>query len=214
MALAERKVNRTREYDSTRRREKALQRHSATLDVAARKFFENGYAPTTVESIADDAGISVATVYKSYGGKAGLIRALCHRALEGSGPIPAEERSNALRADPDPRRVIAGWGRLAAEVAPRVIPLLLLLQEAAHVDPDSAALLSEQNQARLERMADNARYLADRGHLKKGVTLEDARDTLWLYSSAELYDLLINERRWSISRYSRFVAEAMANALL
>lgn len=214
MRTVVRKVNRSREYDVTNRREEALARHAKTLDVAERKFFEHGYAATTVESIAEDAGISAATVYKSYGGKAGLIKALCQRALEGSGPVPAEDRSNALRVNPDPRDVIAGWGRLAAEVAPRVIPLLLLLRDAAHLDPESAALLSDLNEARLTRMADNARYLVAGGHLKDGISPEHARDTLWLYSSAELYDLLINDRQWSISQYSRFITDAMTSALL
>jgi AcrR family transcriptional regulator len=58
---------------------------------------------TTVKAIAQAAGVSAATIYKTYGGKAGLVRALCQHALEREGPIPAEERSNALRELEDGR---------------------------------------------------------------------------------------------------------------
>src|SRR6476619_4223558 len=134
---AERKGQRS--YDATARRERARQQHDTTLDRARALFRERGYVATTVEAIASAAGISAATVYKSYGGKAGLVRELCARALAGAGPVPAEDRSDALRADDDPRAVIEGWGALTTEVSPRISPLLLLLRTAAEADRDAAA---------------------------------------------------------------------------
>lgn len=85
------------------------------LDAARRLLSTNGYSAITVEEIVQAAGVSAATIYKTYGGKAGLVRALCQQALEGEGPILAEERSNALRGLEDVQKVIEGWGRLAAE---------------------------------------------------------------------------------------------------
>ena len=58
----------------------------------------------------------------------------------------------------------------------------------------------------------NARYLAD--HLRPGLRPHDARDVLWLYSSPELFDLLVRRRHWSVRRYSEFIAAAMIDALL
>jgi AcrR family transcriptional regulator len=209
-----RKVKGARTYDASGRQQRARQQHAAALDAALALFLEHGYASTTVESMAQAAGVSAATIYKSYGGKAGLVRELCQRALAGAGPMPAEERSNALRSGDDPRRVIEGWGRLAAEVSPRVSPLLLLLRTAGEADPEAAGLYAELDQARLARMADNAGYLAAAGHLRAGVTARDARDVLWLSTSPELYDLLITQRRWSLAKFSRFLTDTMTSALL
>jgi AcrR family transcriptional regulator len=207
-------VKAARSYDASGRRDRARQQHSSALDSARVLFLEDGYTATTVESIARAAGISAATIYKSYGGKAGLVRELCQRALAGAGTTPAEQRSNALRSGADPREVIAGWSRLTAEVSPRISPLLLLLRAAAQGDPDVAALYRELDAARLARMADNARFLADAGHLRDGVTARDARDVLWMSSSPELYDLLIVRRRWSLTKFSRFVADLMITTLV
>jgi AcrR family transcriptional regulator len=208
------RVKGARAYDASRRQARARQLHVAVLETARERFLERGYVATTVESIAEAAGISAATIYKSYGGKGGLVRALCQRALAGEGPTPAEERSNALRSSSDPQEVIEGWGRLVSEVAPRIAPLLLLLRDAAQADPEAASLHDELDRDRLARMADNARFLANAGHLRAGVTSRDARDVLWLCSSLELYDLLINRRRWTIAKYARFVTDTMTNALL
>lgn len=203
-----------RTYDASGRRERARQQREAALEQARRLFLDRGYVSTTVEAIAQAAGVSAATVYKTYGGKAGLVRELCARALAGTGPVPAEERSDALRAADDPRTVIDGWGALVAEVSPRVSPLLLLLRTAAESDSEAASLLAELDEARLVRMAENAGALADGGHLRPGVTVEVARDVLWLASSPELYELLVVRREWSVEQLGAVAADTMAGALL
>jgi AcrR family transcriptional regulator len=203
-----------RAYDASGRQERARRQHEATLERARELFLEAGYVATTVEAIARAAGVSAATIYKSYGGKAGLVRELCDRALEGTGPVPAEARSDALRSTGDPRAVIAGWGLLVTEVSPRISPLLLLLRTAGETDEDAAALYDEMDADRLRRMADNARFLVAGGHLRLGVTLTSARDVLWLCSSPELYELLVLRRGWSRRRLGTFVVDTMTAALL
>lgn len=203
-----------RTYDASGRQERARLNHDRTLEEARRLFLEHGYSATTVESIARAAGVSAATVYKRYGGKAGLVRDLSARALAGGGPVPAEERSDALRIAEDPRTLIEGWGALVAEVSPRISPLLLLLRAAAESDPDAAALYAELDQDRLDRMADNARHLAQRGHLRSRVTEARARDVLWLCSAPELYDLLVHQRGWTPRQLGEFVVEAITGALI
>lgn len=89
---------------------------------AARTRPATGYTATTVGAIAEAASVSPATIYKTYGGKSGLVRTLCLRALAGDGPVPAEDRSDALRAAGDARVLIDGWGRLVTEVSPRISP--------------------------------------------------------------------------------------------
>jgi hypothetical protein len=75
-------------------------------------------------------------------------------------------------------------------------------------------VLEEQDHVRLARMEHNARQLFERGDFREGVTLEHARDVLWAYSSAELYELLVIRQRWPLDIYGQFVAEGMIAALL
>ena len=130
------------------------------------------------------------------------------RCLRSSGPT----RSSS--SETDPRKVIEGWGRLTTEVAPRIAPLLLLLRDASDGDPAAAALHADLDAGRHVRMRHNARSLVDGGHTRPEIRLADATDVLWTYSSPELFDLLVRRRRWSLRRYSRFIVDAITNALL
>jgi hypothetical protein len=91
---------------------------------------------------------------------------------------------------------------------------MLLLRAAADTDDDAAALHDELDAARLTRMTENASYLVDGGHLRTGITPEEARDVLWLASSPELYELLVVRRGWSTERFGRYAGELMAGTLL
>ncbi|MEP6594271.1 MAG: TetR/AcrR family transcriptional regulator, partial [Acidobacteriota bacterium] len=117
-------------------------------------------------------------------------------------------------AERDPHRIIANWGTLGAEVAPRIAPILLLVRAAAATDPEMSTLLDELSAARLRRMTINARHLYEAGSLRRGVTLAAAVDILYTYSSPELFELLVFRRGWTPDRYGAFIAEAMQSALL
>jgi AcrR family transcriptional regulator len=203
----------SRRYDSTRRRAAASARQQRVLDVARRLMERDGYEATTVALIAAEAGVSPETIYKSFGGKPGLVRALFDRALEGAGPIPAETRSDSLR-DTDPVTLVSGWARLATEVAPRGTAVMVLVRAAASSDPRMAELYDEMDAARLHRMRDNARALDAIGGVRDGITVEEAGDVLFAVSSPEMYELLVTRRRWSIERYSRYVRDTITHALL
>ncbi len=198
-----------RTYDSTSRREQAERRRAAVVAVAHDLFLAEGYAGTTVGAVARRSGVSVESLYTRFSGKAGLLRAVVARALEGTTEgDPAESRSDDLpSANAD--ELVAGWGRLAAEVAPRVCPILLLVGSAAAHDQNARVLAEELAEQRMRRMSSNARRLAEAGHLRAGVSLEEAQDVLWTLSSPELFDLLVLRRGWSAERYGDLVARGI-----
>jgi AcrR family transcriptional regulator len=207
------KINRS--YDSRGRQAQARRNRETILSIARAGFLARGYAATTMTSIADKAGLSVDTVHKAFGGKAGLVRAIYEQSLAGEGPVAAPRRSDDMqRSERDPHAIVRHWGSLSGEVAPLVSPIHLLIRDAAVSDPEMAALLRSSDRERRERMRQNARTLADRGHLKSGITLEDATDILWTYSSPELYELLVTRCGWNQIRYGRFLADSIAAALL
>src|SRR6266516_1533758 len=69
-----------RRYNSSGRQAQARRNREAILDAAQRQFLEGGYAATTIAAIAAEAGVSVETIYKAFGGKPGLVRAIYERA--------------------------------------------------------------------------------------------------------------------------------------
>jgi AcrR family transcriptional regulator len=208
-------VNTRRSYDSSGRRERARQTRGQITDAAEGLFLTNGYAATTVAAIAAAARVSVETIYKGFGGKPGLVRAIVDKGLAGQGPVPAEQRSDHIRdTEPDPRRILTAWGTFTTEIAPRTAPIITLARDAAASDPEVATTLEQISAARHQRMTHNARGLSDAGHLRPGISIGQAADILWTYSSPELYDLLVRQRGWPAKRYGQFVAQALIAALL
>ena len=204
-----------RRYDASRRRDQARLTREAIITAARQRFLCDGYASTTIASIATDADASPDTIYKSFGGKAGLLRALCEDALTGSKSVPAEQRSDAMQAaESDPRELLRGLGTLTTEIAPRIAPLLLLLATAADTDTALAQLRADLDEARLTRMTHVAQNLAGKTPLRRGVSPQDAAEIMWTYSSPELYRLLVINRGWTPERYGQFVADALIDALL
>ena len=72
-----------RSYDASRRRQLAASRRQRVLDAAEDLFRSRGYAGATVAAVAGAAEVSVETVYKSFGGKAGLVRRTAGAGLAG-----------------------------------------------------------------------------------------------------------------------------------
>ncbi|HZA83329.1 MAG TPA: helix-turn-helix domain-containing protein, partial [Actinomycetes bacterium] len=105
-----------RRYDSTGRQAQARRNRQAILDAAQRQFLEGGYAATTIAAVASEAGVSVETIYKAFGGKPGLVRAIYDRGLVGQQPVPAYQRADEMRErETDPRAIMRNWGTIASE---------------------------------------------------------------------------------------------------
>ncbi|MEP7204357.1 MAG: TetR/AcrR family transcriptional regulator [Ilumatobacteraceae bacterium] len=215
MTLNNGPVKPKRAYNASNRHREALRNRDRIVSAAEHRFLTDGYPATTIASIANDANVSTDTIYKTFVNKAGLARAIRTRALDGVGETPAEQRSNELHElGVNGREILAAWGRLTAEVAPRVAPIALLMVAAAATDPDAKLLVDEFDRDRHNRMTYNARQLRRHGHLRLDVSVAHAADILWTCSAPELYDLLVNRRGWTLRRYGQFVADTMTTALL
>ncbi len=193
-----------RRYDGAGRQARAELVRQRLISTARAVLLQEGYAELTIPTLATACGVSAESVYKRFGGKPALVRAVVEDALRGLGPVAAETRSDGLDST-DLQTLVAGWGRLAAEVAPRVAPILLLVQAAATQAPELRELAQELDENRRARMRDNARRLQRAGHLPAGLSVRRATDILWTYSSPELYQLLVLRCGWSAQQYAAFV---------
>src|SRR6266542_6691989 len=98
-----------RRYDSRRRQAQAAQTRQDILAAARDAFLERGYTATTLAAVARAAGVVVETIYRGFGGKAGLLKAVVEAAVAGGAAraqVPPEQRPviQAIRAETDPHR--------------------------------------------------------------------------------------------------------------
>jgi AcrR family transcriptional regulator len=202
-----------RAYDATGRRERAAARQARIVEAARARFLADGYAATTVATIAADADVSVDTIYKRFGGKLGLLEAAWWRALEGRGDRPAEARADAVARGRDAGAMIDTWAALSAEVAGESSRLFALIRSLAVVDPAVGALYQRIEQSRMDRMTHNADLLAATGALRAGVSVQHTRDIL-LAVSGHLPEPLLDQAGWPAQDYVDLVRRLLRAALL
>jgi AcrR family transcriptional regulator len=197
-----------RRYDATRRREAAARTRSAILDAARELFTERGYTATPVTAIAERAGVALDTVYASVGRKPELARLLIEAAISGTGQaVPAEQRDyvRAVRTAPDAAAKIATYAAAVTAIAPRLAPVLGIIQQAARAEPELSRLWDQIAERRAANMRRFVADLATAAPLR--LDRDQAADIVWATNSAEMYQLLVGQRGWSPQRYERFLAD-------
>jgi AcrR family transcriptional regulator len=214
-----RAVNR-RPYDATSRRRIAQQQRAHSRErvvaAAAALFAQDGYTATTIDAIAQAAGVAVQTVYSAVGGKPALIQAVVSRALAGDESLtPLLDRAwvAKLRQETDPRRQIQILAAEQTAIGPRIVPVWLAMRAAASTDPEVAQAWQQTMAIKYETQLAMVRAIR-RADLKPGLTYPQAADLLWTLASPETYDLLVLQRGWPAGRFTRWLAEALAASLL
>jgi AcrR family transcriptional regulator len=208
-----------RRYESPRRQEQAAQTRRDIVATAGKLFRDRGYSATSMPRIATESGVVVETVYRAFGSKAGLFRAVMEAVLAG-GATRAEtdvEQRPAIRAvieEQDPRRQIELYAATQPGIHRRAGPLLRALLGAVATDPELKALWEEMEAWRHEGQGRFVGMLAERGRLRPGLSLDVARDVVWTLCSLQVYDLLVVARGWTSERYQDWLTAAMKRELL
>jgi AcrR family transcriptional regulator len=204
-----------RRYDATRRRQAAARTRTAILDAARELFTERGYTATPMTAIAERAGVALDTIYASVGRKPELARLLIETAISGTDQaIPAEQRDyvRAVQAAPDAQTKIALYAAAVTAIAPRLALVLAIIQQAAHTEPELAALWDEIAERRAANMR---RFVADLATVTPlRIDPSEAADIVWATNATELYQLLVGQRGWSPQRYERFLTDTWRRLLL
>lgn len=178
-------------------------------------FEERGYTRTTVGDIADAAHVSPETIYKSLGGKSGLLDSIIDAAINGPGAIPFDEQPDwqDVLGLPTPRERLRRYVALCCRVLKRTRPVHTIIRSAATTEPRAADLRTRQLRLRLAR---NTQLLRDYvgTALRPGLTLRDAAEQYCALSSPELYELLTVQLGWTERRHERWLAATAERDLL
>ena len=210
-----RTVKPKRQYDSSRRQELAKQNRLAILDSARALFLDRGYAGTTISEIAAQARVSVETVYKAFGNKPGLAKAVFDVTVAGDDdPIPISERPDikAVEAEPGARRKIERFFETFPTRRSRTAAIERMIRDAAATDATAAAVRDQLITELHVGMTNFASRLVEDGGIRPDLTVDDVADILYAYVSLDFYELL-TARGWSQQRYARFVTDALIAAL-
>ncbi|MFX1760365.1 TetR family transcriptional regulator [Rhodococcus gordoniae] len=205
-----------RPYDASGRQAQARVRRRAVV-VAAQELFErDGFRATTLAAVANRAGVSVKGLYKSFGSKAALAKAVFDVVIAGDDePISVAERpeQQAMLAEPDVRRKIDMFTHALAHRQHRSAKVQILIRDGRHVDDSLDPVwqqLSEEGSAAATMVG---AHLMATGQLRDDIELDEVRDVLWNYLMINTYEALVLERGWALDRYADWLARTVIASL-
>jgi AcrR family transcriptional regulator len=208
---------RRRSFDGKRGQARTRLARAAVIDAARTLFLERGYGATTIDAVSARSDVPPATVYRLFSSKRGILKALLDVSIVGDDEaVPLADRPHVrtLFADPDPKRQLASFAGVTAQVNSRTAPIYRILVSAAASDADAAALLDEQTRQRQEGQGLIARSLARAGALRPKLRERDAADVIHALMSPEVYGLLVIDRGWPSERYERWLTGILIDQLL
>lgn len=204
-----------RSYFSAKRANQARETRRSILQAAQELFVANGYAATTIQAIADRAGVAVQTLYAVFGTKRELLRQLIESTITGgTDPVPMAERaeSRAVAAEPDDRRRAEMDAAVGRAIIERVAPVVRVAQEAAASDPELAAMMEQVKAARREEMTAAVPLIV--GPEGSHPDPEEAAATLYVLYSPQVADMLMGDYGWSPERYEKWLAKMLLKTVI
>jgi len=201
-----------RSYRSPLRQAQAASTRLSILRAATRLFIERGYVPTSIDAIAEVAGVSRATVFNSVGGKATILKAAYDVALVGDDApvaLPDRPESRAVMARTDPAAFLDGYAGIMVDVHGRLAPIYEAVRGAASADPEARVVWETVVAERLGGARNVVAGVRARGGLREGLDPVAAADAVWALNDPGLYHLLVNERGWATSAFRDWLSAAL-----
>ncbi|GAA1659752.1 TetR/AcrR family transcriptional regulator [Glycomyces endophyticus] len=199
-----------------KRAEKARATRRRILEAAERLFIEHGYGITTVQEVADAAGVAVQTVYFTFGTKRTLMKELVDLAIAGDDePVATLDRDwfRAATAAPTAAELLDRYTAGAVGILGRLAPVLKVAETAAASDPGLAELWRTDEDPRYTVARTAAAAIAAKPDAAQGLDEDTAADVLYGLTSPELYLVMTRSRGWSPERWRAWTLDLLKSRL-
>ncbi|MHB8508451.1 MAG: TetR/AcrR family transcriptional regulator [Candidatus Dormibacteria bacterium] len=205
-----------RSYNSPRRAASAQATRAAVVEAADELFGSGGYAGTTLASIAERAGVSVATVKLIAPTKSALLLEAFRarvRGVTGSAAASGRPAWQEMLEETDPVQLIRRWISLTASAHARMAPLFEVFWQAGPSEPELARMYEEASSNRRQEFGRVVDALAGLGALRVGLDAAAAIDIAWVINSPLTYRQVMG-CGWTKDDWEEWLVPTMVDQLL
>lgn len=203
----------THRPDTSRARAAAANRRRVVA-AAEELFLARGWSGTTIRDVATRAGVSPETVYKGFGGKAALLKAVYDLRIAGDDqPLTIAEREGIARlvAARTTREAADAWAAHALGILQASADLMRLALGAQAHEPELAEFVRTTDDERRAGAARTAGHWDGAGWLR--VPPEESADRLWLLGAPSSH-LARAELGWDADRHRAWLRECVLALVL
>jgi AcrR family transcriptional regulator len=181
------------------------------LGAARALFTRNGIDKVTIDDIAKKAGVASPTIYASFKSKEGVLRALMETCLFGDRYRDAQSLLHGVR---DAVELIRLTAHIARAIYDGESAEMGLLRGASAFTPALRKIERDFETMRFKMQEERVKLLFAQGKARPDLTLEEARRILWMYTSRDVYRMLVQESGWSSERYQEWLSHTLVRALV
>lgn len=195
------------------RAEKAAMTRRRMLDAAYAELCEQGFRATTMDAVAQRAGVAVQTLYFTFHTKDALLQEVLDWAVLGDEQLVPPQQPWFKQAVGEPGVVDAVAAMVAGieTVLARVAPLIPVFHAVA-ADP-AGKVYRHSEQLRRDGYADLVDILSAKADRRAGLSRARAIDLVFVLLGPELYRSLVIDCGWSPTEYTDWATATILHDL-
>jgi len=193
----------------THRQRQAQATRKLIVASAQTLFLEQGYICTTIESIAERAGVATSTVYAIFGSKRGILRAIRDTWHDRT---HIREVLTSIQGSSRPEERLEQLAEATRKQWEMGAEVTAIYTGAAAADPRAAAELTQALMGRREGMQNFALSLEP--HLRPGLDAAHAASILQALCLPEVFDELVRRSGWTADEYRDWLVQSMKREIL
>jgi AcrR family transcriptional regulator len=191
------------------RQRQALETRRAIASAARSLFTKRGYAATSIEVVADEAGVAARTVYAIFGAKKAILGAMCEEWLAEAGVMEAVAEGMKERDLRSRLSLVAQSSRRQWETERGV---RAMLEGAAASDAEVARMLAGWKDDRARSL--HSVVVGVEGDLRSEIDHQRAGAIIRALTSAEVYVELVAGEGWTPDEYELWLAGLLRGVLV
>ncbi|APJ03681.1 TetR/AcrR family transcriptional regulator [Silvanigrella aquatica] len=199
-----------RTYNIKNRKIQAKQTKERILNSAKRLFEIHGLDGVTIESIANDAEVSVPSVYSLFKSKIGILSAVIDMVID-------KEQFEILAQKASRAKTLRSYVKISAQMASQMYntekTFMNALRGASSLSPELKKIEKVHEERRYQRQEESLKIIANQNKFKEIINFNKARDILWAFTGRDMFRLLVIERGWELLEYEKWLAESLYQLL-
>ncbi|MFD9941156.1 TetR/AcrR family transcriptional regulator [Nonomuraea sp. NPDC059023] len=199
-----------------KRAERSRRTREKVIEAARELFIAQGYGATSLQEVADRAGVAVQTIYFVFHNKRTLFKDVVDTSIAGDAePVATMDREwfRAACAEPTAAGQLRAHVRGTREILGRVAPIMPLIAAAAATDPEIAEQWPDTPDPRYTVQYAAAVALAGKPDIRPGLSVEMAADLLFGLLSPQLYLIFVRDRGWPPDAWEEWARTALTAQL-
>lgn len=125
-----------------------------------------------------------------------------------------QDAQNLLTGVSDPVALIELTAHVSRAIYESESSDLGLLRRASGFSPALRKMEEEFERIRYDRQAPRLKLLFASGKARPGLSLEEARRILWMYTSRDVYRMLVNDGGWTAEHYQQWLSRTLVESLV